>query len=613
MEQFNLDMLKDKQMRQQYAVEVNNIFDCLEHEVTEQEYEKDRVDILWKNIKEGIQKAAHSILPKIVKKNKKAWISTDILDMMEKRKRAKNTQDYDEINRQVKRACKIAKENWLEEQCQEIENLEKQHLTRQMHEKIRRVTNRRKITQTTGVMDKQDNMCFEKEALVNVWTEYIGELYADDRVTRPEINDESGPSITSAEVKHAIKKLKNNKATGTDLIAAEMLKALATRCQEYRTISIMSQVTKLLLNIVMDRMEMKVEEELDDAQSGFRQGKGTREGLLNLRLICERHLEVQKDVYICFLDYEKAFDRVRHEPLIQCLREIGVDGKDIKIIRNLYWDQTASVRIMSELSDDIRIQRGVRQGCVASPTLFNLYTEKIFRHIINMKGVNVGGKNYNNLRYVDDTALLAGNEKELTELTSKINEVGKQFGMKINIKKTKVMVVSRKPNSPKINIAIDGQQIEQVTSYMYLGSLITEDVRCEKEIKRRIMIARTTFTNMRTLLSCRGINLKTRLPCYLVPSSRGRLLVIPMTVSLQASRSLVSAHSSVSVQFVMALMASSHRARGLPLFLAPPPIPNIIDFSKLFSLRMMCPKYDSCCFFISASSGLVGLISSITD
>ena len=103
------------------------------------------------------------------------------------------------------------------------------------------------------------------------------------------------------------------------------------------------------------------------------------------------------------------------------------------------------------------------------------------------------------------------------------------------------------------------------------------------------------------------------LPCYLVPSSRGRLLVIPMTVSLQASRSLVSAHSSVSVQFVMALMSSSHRARGLPLFLAPPPIPNIIDFSKLCSLRMMCPKYDSCCFFICASSGLVGLISSITD
>ena len=138
-----------------------------------------------------------------------------------------------------------------------------------------------------------------------------------------------------------------------------------------------------------------------------------------------------------------------------------------------------------------------------------------------MKGVNVGGTNYNNLRYADDTALLAGNEKELSELISKINEVGKQFGMKINIKKTKAMVVSKKPNSPKINIAIDGEQIEQVASYMYLGSLTTEDGRSEKEIKRRIMIARRTFTNMRTLLSCRGINLKTRLraiKCYIWPT-----------------------------------------------------------------------------------------------
>ena len=85
---------------------------------------------------------------------------------------------------------------------------------------------------------------------------------------------------------------------------------------------------------------------------------------MNLRLICERHLEVPKYVYVWFVDYEKAFDRIRHEPLSQCLGEIGVDGKYINITRNLYWDQTASVRIMNELSVERRIQRGVRQGCV---------------------------------------------------------------------------------------------------------------------------------------------------------------------------------------------------------------------------------------------------------
>ncbi len=101
--------------------------------------------------------------------------------------------------------------------------------------------------------------------------------------------------------------------------------------------------------------------------------------------------------------------------------------------------------------------------------LFSIYTRKRFSDIIfiiNMKGVNVGGTNYNNLRHADDTALLAGNEKELSDLTSEINEVGKQFGMKLNTKKTKAMVVSKKPNFPKINIAIGGQQIEQVTSYI---------------------------------------------------------------------------------------------------------------------------------------------------
>ena len=105
----------------------------------------------------------------------------------------------------------------------------------------------------------------------------------------------------------------------------------------------------------------------------------------------------------------------------------------------------------------------------------------------------------------------------------------------------------------------------------------------------------------------------TTLPCYIIPSSRVRLLVITMIIFLHVFRYHAEPHSSASVQFVTALMSSSQRARGLLLFLVPPPIPIIIDFSKLFSLRMICPKYYSCFFFINASSVFVGIISSITD
>ena len=108
-----------------------------------------------------------------------------------------------------------------------------------------------------------------------------------------------------------------------------------------------------------------------------------------LSLICETFIfEGSKRC----IHHENASDRVRDEPLVQSVSEIGVDGADIKIIRNMYWELSASVQIMNVYSDEIRIQQGVRQGCVAFPTVFNLFTETIFRQIINMKGVNIEGQ-----------------------------------------------------------------------------------------------------------------------------------------------------------------------------------------------------------------------------
>ena len=95
-------------------------------------------------------------------------------------------------------------------------------------------------------------------------------------------------------------------------------------------------------------------------------------------------MEVEKDIYICFIDYTKAFDRFKHSKMINCLKEIGVNSKGLTIITKMYWGQTANVRTDHKITEEFKIKNGVQQGCVLSPNLFNLYTEKIFCEVEDM-------------------------------------------------------------------------------------------------------------------------------------------------------------------------------------------------------------------------------------
>ena len=131
--------------------------------------------------------------------------------------------------------------------------------------------------------------------------------------------------------------------------------------------------------------------------------------------------------------------------------------------------------------------------------------------------MNVGGHNINNLRYADDTSLLALEEQKLQNLLTTANDKGKPYGMEINVKKTKSMVASKKQETPKVSICLDGTATEQVQKMVYLGSITTEDSKSEVEIKRRIEIARNAFNNMKSVLPSRNISINTRMrltKCY---------------------------------------------------------------------------------------------------
>ena len=267
----------------------------------------------------------------------------------------------------------------------------------------------------------------------------------------------------------------------------------------------LTHASKVLLRVLTRRLQAKAEADgcLGDDQFGFRKGRGTRDAIGALRILTERSLENNQEVYICFVDYEKAFDRVDWRKLMTILRKMGVDWRDRRLIGNLYMGQRIRVRIEGELSEPVQIGRSVRQGCPLSPILFNLYIEELIREALQdtEEGIKVGGKMVKALRFADDQAMLANKEEHLQHIMDELNRTSEEYGMKINIKKTKVMRISREAKGEKnMKITINGEEVEQVTEFCYLGSLISEDAKCHKEIRKRIAMGKEAFTKRKELL-----------------------------------------------------------------------------------------------------------------
>ena len=168
-----------------------------------------------------------------------------------------------------------------------------------------------------------------------------------------------------------------------------------------------------MLKILQARLQQYVNHELPDVQAGFREGRGTRDQIANILWIIEKATEFQKN--ICFIDYAKAFDYVDHNKLWKILRDGNTDYLTC-LLRNLYAGQEATVRTGHGTTDWFQIGKGVCQGCILSPCLFNLYAEYIMRNAgleEAQAGIKIAGRNINNLRYADDTTLMAESEEEL--------------------------------------------------------------------------------------------------------------------------------------------------------------------------------------------------------
>ena len=165
-----------------------------------------------------------------------------------------------------------------------------------------------------------------------------------------------------------------------------------------------------MLKILQARLQQSVKHELPDVQAGFRKGRGTRDQIANICWIIEKAREFQKNVYFCFIDYAKAFDCVDHNKLWKILKEMGIPDYLTCLLRSLYAGQEAAVRKGHGTTHWFQIGRGLGQGCILSPCLFNFYAVHIMRNATQEEAqaeIKIAGRNANNLRNADDTTLMA--------------------------------------------------------------------------------------------------------------------------------------------------------------------------------------------------------------
>ena len=173
--------------------------------------------------------------------------------------------------------------------------------------------------------------------------------------------------------------------------------------------------------------------------------------------------EFQENIYFCVTNYAKAFDCVDHNKL-KILKEIGIPDHLTCRLRNLYAGQEATVRTRLGTTDWFQIRKGVHQGCIFSPRLFNLYAEYIMRNAgldEGQAGIKTVKRNINNLKYADDTTLMAESEEELKSLLMKVKEESEKAGLKLNIQKTKIMA-----SSPITSWPIDRETMETVKDFI---------------------------------------------------------------------------------------------------------------------------------------------------
>ncbi|KAK3521039.1 hypothetical protein QTP86_018753 [Hemibagrus guttatus] len=404
------------------------------------------------------------------------------------------------------------------------------------------------------------------EAKTRVWEEFGEAMEKDYRMAsgkfwqtvrhlrreEPEAEDSEVDSlITQAEVTEVVQQLLGGKAPGVDEIRPEYLKSLdvvglswLTRlcniawqsgtvpldwatgvvvplfkkgdrrvCSNYRGITLLSLPGKVYSRVLERRVRPLVEPRIQEEQCGFRPSRGTLDQLYTLHRVLEGSWEFAQAVHMCFVDLEKAFDRVPCGILWEVLWEYGVRGPLLRTVWSLYNRSRSLVRIASCKSDLFPVHVGLRQGCPLSPVLFIVFMDRISRRSQGLEGVRFGDHRISSLIFADDVVLLASSGLDLQHALGRFAAECEAAGMRVSTSKSEAMVLDRKKVA--CTLQVGGEVLPQVEEFKYLRVLFTSEGRMDREIDRQIGAAAAVMRSMyRSVVVKKELSRKAKLLIY---------------------------------------------------------------------------------------------------
>ena len=477
---------------------------------------------------------------------------------------------YADARRAARHAVRVAKDAWFQRKASEAER--GRNGGKVVWQCIRDIQRGRRglvPVRSAVVQDENGNSCTTTEAQQERWRRHFSKILniqSDfdmeelSRVRQRPTRNEMTEVPSEEEVMNAVGKLRNGKAGGESGILPEMVKAACceeefvnklldlvkdvwekgctpcawrdsilvpipkkgdpSNCDNWRGISLLDVVGKVVARILQERLQKLAEDELPESQCGFRAGRSCTDMIFTVRQFVEKSWEHQSKAFLTFIDLKKAYDSVPRHAMWLALEKLGVPEQTIRLIRSFHDNMRARVRLEGMMLEEIQVRNGLRQGCCMAPVLFNLYTclaverwlekvrgdegvgmtiqYKLDRKLFRRYTKNASEKRVTECQFADDGAILASTRPGAEKAALVYQQTTRDFGLTVSIPKTKHMVTGRLVEEEDLaSIVLEGGEVEAVEEFPYLGSLVDSSGNMDADVSRRVAQASKAFGALR--------------------------------------------------------------------------------------------------------------------